>query len=176
MHGRSPIRGLLLRRGSSQAEADHHGPDPHHHHFHSNITVVLESLTVSDVDVCAPPLPCPSPDPITCAEQQGTYFSCREEALASFKAHFLNVYINNFPTEPKVRPYYIPRSTDYNNRTVYIAYCPAYHNYGFWDTENQDTWIPYSVWDDDTMVDQLMLRNLYLYPHTQQTVDAQPVP
>jgi len=163
---------------------DHHdGPDhvilpphPEHHdvvirdvhhprgRFHSDpavvASVIISALIIAEANRPA----CPPPDPITYARQRGTYYSCRDEALANFKARFVGIYTNDFACEPKVRPAYIPKEITFGEQTVYIVYCPQYHSYGFWDPANADNWIRYSVWEDDTMVDQLMLRNYYLYP------------
>ena len=144
--------------------------DPHHGHhdevvvedhscFHTDLVIVLESVHVEHPAVACHPL-----DPIAIAQRQGTYFSCREECLANFKAKFVGVFTNHFDSEPSAHPCYIPRQTVYNGHQLYVVYCPLYQSYGCWDPANANNWIPYNVWEDETMVDQLMLQQYYLYP------------
>jgi len=140
-------------------------------HFHTDPTLIIGSIIlagaiIASQDHSVSPPPAAPMDPVSVAKRQGTYFSNRDECFANFKAKFLGVYTNTFATEPKDRPGYLPNKTVCDGKTVYIVYCLQYHDYGFWDPSNQNNWINYSVWDDDTMVDQLMLRNYYLYPTT----------
>lgn len=133
--------------------------------FRTDPVVVLAGLVIAGCIIANADRPASPPlDPIAYARRNGTYFSCREECLANFKANFFGRYTNDFACAPSVRPAYIPKETYFDGRTVYVVYCPQYHAYGFWDPANPESWITYSVWDDDTMVDQLMLRSYYLYP------------
>jgi hypothetical protein len=134
---------------------------------HTDPAVLLAGLLITGcilANASRPAAPPPAPDPITYAKQRGTYYSCRAESLANFKANFIGVYTNDFASAPAVRPAYIPKECVSDGQTVFIVYCQRYRSYGFWDPNCPERWIPYSVWTDASMVDQLMLRNYYLYP------------
>ncbi len=138
---------------------------PRYHRFHTDPVALLAGVLIAGAVIASAERPaCPPPCPEDIARRHDTYFSCREEALANFKAKYVSIYTNAFACEPASRPCYIPKETDCDGHIVYIVYCQEYKSYGFWDPANPNSWITYCVWNDDTMVDRLLLDHYYLYP------------
>lgn len=97
------------------------------------------------------------------AQQNGTYFSCREEAYANFRAKYNTSFVNSFSCEPSSRPIWIPSSLILDGTLVYIVYSKQYRSYGAWD--NNGGWLSYQFsWTDTATVDALMASYNYVYP------------
>lgn len=101
--------------------------------------------------------------PVEVAKKNGTYYQCRDEAVANFKAKYFEVYVNDFTTEPMERPFWIPRETICDGAQVFIVYRSTTQNYGFWDPQAPGQWIPYSIWNDDAVLDCLMAVMSFLW-------------
>lgn len=93
------------------------------------------------------------------AKQNGTVFTDKNTAAASFKEKYNSKYTSTFKTEPKVRPSYIPPVYRDGGNSYNITYNVGHGGYGY--TNSLGQWIIYDMMRDSVMRDRYMVENNY---------------
>ena len=92
----------------------------------------------------------------------------KDQAIADFKTKKAAEYTSKFPTEPKVRPSYIPNTYSVGGTNVNVVYNSGFGGYGYYHPISH-AWIAYDMMSDAVMLSAMMNRHGYVGY-------AQPVP
>ncbi len=96
------------------------------------------------------------------ARSSGTLFPGKAQAAQAFRSSYGTQYRSTFPSEPQVRPDWIPGSTYVGERPVNIVYNQGLGGYGYMNPM-LGTWMLYDAMADAATMDLLMSRHNYYY-------------
>ena len=99
-------------------------------------------------------------------------YASRASAVEAFKKEQGGKYTNNFQTEPKTRPDYIPNTTMVDGKPVNVTYSAGNQGYGYMNPRGG--WFSYSPMMDIVMLNMLMNShgNQYVYRDTPPQVQS----